>query len=237
LFPLQRNIVTTLPDGYDIGQTRAEHPKSEHEAFVRCVIREIGRAIKAPYRKIAGDSSQANFSSNNGDELDWWRGLDETHKDLEYGPLDRLLAAWLFEARDLRIGNGDYGTPYVSAEVRRVLGNSLTGNACDLPTHTWNWQAREWPNPQQEASADETNLRQGTDTFARIWGRKGQDYRKAFASNAKALNLSVEEYVKTVLIPNMVQSPTAATVVEQNELGETTAPAKPDKATASKEKP
>ena len=218
-FPLSRNIVTTLPDGYDIGQTKPEQPGTSADEFVRTVLREIGRVVKAPYRKIAGDSSQANFSSENHGELDWWRGIEETRKDLEYGILDRLFAAWLMDARDVRIGNGDFGTPYIPANVRRVLEKSLTGNACDLPTHTWNWQAREWPNPQQEATADETNLRMGTDTFARIWGRKGADYRKAHASNAKALGLTIEEYRSDVLLPNMVLSPTAAAVVEQEELG------------------
>jgi capsid protein len=219
LFPLQRNIVTTLPDGYDIGQTKAEHPRSEHEAFCRCIIREIGRAIKAPYQKIAGDASQSNFSAANHDDLDWWRGIDETHKDLEYGPLDRVLAAWLLEARGVRTGGvGDFGQPYVPANVRRAIGN-ITGEACDLPTHTWNWQGMEWPNPAQEATADQTNLQMGTTTYQRIYGRQGADYRKAHLANAKALGMSVEDYRKKVLLPNLVKSPTASAEVEQAEEG------------------
>ena len=214
LFPLTRNMVATLPEGYDIGQTKPEQPTTTHDMFVRTILREIGRGLKAPYRKVAGDSSQANFSSENHGELDWWRGIDETRKDLEYGPMDRMLAAWLFEARDLRIGNGDYGAPYIPADVRRALETSglLSGHACDLPDHTWNWQAREWPNPQQEASADETNLRSGTDTYARIYGRKGMDYRKAHAQNAKALGLTVEEYQEKVLLANLVQHAPVAEV-------------------------
>lgn len=203
LFPLQRNIVTTLPDGYDIGQTKPEQPINTHEAFVRTILREIGRCLKAPYQKIAGDSSESNFSAANHDHLDWWRSVDETRKDLEYGPLDRILAAWLFEARGVRIGSGDYGDPFVPSHVRRAIGN-ITGNACDLPNHTWNWPARQWPNPAQEAQADEINLRMGNETYARLWGRKGQDYRKAHASMAKSLGISVEEYQRTVLLPNLM---------------------------------
>ncbi len=226
-FPLARNIVTTLPDGYDIGQTKPEQPPTTHDMFVRTILREIGRVIKAPYRKVAGDSSQANFSSENHGELDWWRGIDETRKDVEYGPLDRLLAAWLFEARDVRIGNGDFGEPYMPAEVRQAIAKSLTGNACDLPNHTWNWQAREWPNPDQEASADQKNLQMGTDTWNRIGGRKGLDYRKMHNANAKALGMTLERYQKEVLIPNMLVSSTAATVVETAEIGSDGAPVVP----------
>jgi capsid protein len=226
-FPLTRNIVTTLPDGYDIGQTKAEQPTTTYDMFVRAILREIGRVLKAPYRKMAGDSSQANFSSENHGELDWWRGIDETRKDLEYGSLDRLLAAWLFEARDVRIGNGDFGEPYMPAEVRQAIAKSLTREACDLPNHTWNWQAREWPNPDQEATADETNLRMGTDTFARIWGRKGQDYRKAHAVNAKALGLSIDEYRTKVLLPNMLSSPKASAETETEDVATKTASEEP----------
>jgi capsid protein len=214
-FPLQRNIVTTLPDGYDIGQTKPEQPGTGADEFVRTVIREIGRVVKAPYRKIAGDSSQANFSSENHGELDWWRGIDEQRKDLEYGQMDRLIAAWIMEARNARIGDGDYGVPYMPSNVRNALHGCMTGNACDLPSHTYHWQAREWPNPQQEASADETNLRMGTDTYARIWGRKGQDHRKAHASMAKSLGITLKEYQEKVLVPNLLLSPTASADVEE----------------------
>jgi hypothetical protein len=234
LFPLARNIVTTLPDGYDIGQTKPEQPGTTTDVFVRTVLREIGRVVKAPYRKIAGDSSQANFSSENHGELDWWRGIDETHKDLEYGPLDRLFAAWLFDARDLRIGNGDYGVPYIPPEVRRALGNSITRETCDLPTHTWNWQAREWPNPDQMASADQTNLQLGLDTFQRIWGRKGQDHRKALASNAKALGITINDYRTRVLLPNMLSSARASEQAEIEDTGPGATPQEPPPETGKK---
>jgi capsid protein len=216
-FPLARNIVTTLPDGYDIGQTKAEQPTTTHEMFVRTILREIGRVLKAPYQKVAGDASQGNFSTTNHDHLDWWRGIEETHKDLEYGASDRLLAAWLFEARSVRIGGADFGMPYMPANVRRVLAKTLTGEACDLPEHTWNWQAREWPNPAQQATADETNLRMGLDTFARIWSGKGQDCRKALAQNAKFLKMTEEQYIERVLIPNLLASTKASAIAETDD--------------------
>ena len=225
MFPLHRNTITTLPDGYDIGQTEAQHPKSEHDAFTTCILREIGRCIKAPYRKISGDSAQANFSADNHNELDWWRGIEETHKDLEYDVLDRTLAAWLLEARGVRVdGSGDFGAPYIPANVRRVLGN-ITGAASDLPTHTWNWQGMAWPNPQQIAAADQINLQMGTDTYARIYGRGGRDHRKAFAANAKALNLTPQEYVEKVIVPNLIQRPAVAAQAEQPDPAATVEPA------------
>jgi capsid protein len=215
LFPLVRNMIATLPDGYDITQLHPEEPSTTYEMFDRCIVREIGRCLKAPYQKISGDSSSSNFSAANHDHLDWWRGIDETRKDLEYGPMDRLLAAWTFEARDIRTGGmGDFGAAYMPPNVRQVLARSLTGNACDLPVHTWDWPRREWPNPQQEASADEKNLQMGTDSLANICSRKGSDYRKVMAANAKALGMTVEKYREEVLVANFLTSPRAAEVVE-----------------------
>ena len=44
----------------------------------------------------------------------------------------------------------------------------------------------------------------GLETFTRIWGRKGQDYRKAHASMAKSLGMTPEQYQEKVLYPNLL---------------------------------
>ena len=204
LFPLQRNIVTTLPDGYDIGQTKSEQPVTTHEMFIRTILREVARCLSMPYNVVSGDFSQGNYSESNLGNQGYFRLLDETRKDLEYTELDRLLAAWLYEARDVRLGHGDFGAPYIPPNVRQALGK-ITNNACDLPHHTWNWVGHQWANPAQQADADQKNLRMGLDTWHRIWGRKGQDYRKAHASNAKALGMTIEQYQTEVLLPNMLE--------------------------------
>lgn len=219
LFPLQRNIVTTLPDGYDIGQTRSEQPTTTFEMFERTIVREIGRALRLPYNVVSGDSSQGNYSANNLDSQNYFRSIDEQHKDIEYAILDRIFAAWMFEARDIRVGNGDYGAPYMPSNVRRAVGN-ITGQACDLPSHTYNWVRHEWANPEQQAAADETNLRMGNETFERIWGRKGLDFRKGHIANARALGMSIEQYRKDILIPNLLSKPGSASVVTAEQAAE-----------------
>ena len=44
---------------------------------------------------------------------------DDVARDAKIA-LDRMLAAWLFEARGVRLGYGDFGSPYIPAEVRRA---------------------------------------------------------------------------------------------------------------------
>jgi capsid protein len=206
LFPLQRNIVTTLPDGYEIGQTKPNQPVDRIEDFVRVLLRQIARVCNMPYNVVSGDFSQGSYSESNLGNQGYFRGIDEGRKDLEYSTLDRLLAAWIFEARNARIGNGDFGAPYMPAEVRQVLGK-FTGNACDLPTHTWNWVGHEWANPAQAAQADQLNLRMGTKSYANVCGRTGQDYRKIHLANAKALGMTIEQYREEVLLPNLLEKP------------------------------
>jgi capsid protein len=206
MFPLQRNIVTTLPDGYDIGQTKAEQPVTTHEMFVRTILREIARCTGMPYNVVSGDFSQGSYSESNLGTQGYFREIEQSRKDLEYGTLDRVLAVWLNEAAYVRLGHGDFGEPYIPANVRRALGK-ITANACDLPRHTWNWVGHQWANPDQQASADKTNLQMGADSLARIWGRKGQDARKHIAANAKLLNLTPEQYIEKVLLPNLIAHP------------------------------
>ena len=209
MFPLQRNIVTTLPDGYDIGQTKPNQPIDRIEDFIRVLLRQTARCTDMPYNVVSGDFSQGSYSESNLGYQGYFRRIDQWHKDREYGLLDRVFAAWLFEARSIRLGNGDFGTPYMPPALRAEIPNP-TGNACDLPTHTWNWVTHEWAQPAQQADADQTNLRMGAETYARIWGRKGVDYRKAHHSNAKVLKLTDEQYIERVLIPNLLEKPQAA---------------------------
>ena len=56
--------------------------------------------------------------------------------------------------------------------------------------------------------------RKRTDSLANICSRKGSDYRKVLASNAKALGMTIEKYREEVLVPNFLTSPRAAEVVE-----------------------
>jgi capsid protein len=205
LFPLQRNIVTTLPDGYEIGQTKPNQPIDRIEEFVRVLLRQVARCMNMPYNIVAGDFSQGSYSESNLGNQGYFRQIEEGHKDLEYSMLDRLLAAWLMEASVAQTG-GDFGAPYMPASVKAAIGK-ITGNACDLPNHSYNWVGHEWANPSQAADADQKNLRMGFETYARVWGRKGQDYRKAHISNAKALGLSIEEYREEVLLPNLIEKP------------------------------
>jgi lambda family phage portal protein len=206
LFPLQRNIVTTLPDGYEIGQTKPNQPVDRIEDFVRVLLRQIARVINMPYNVVSGDFSQGSYSESNLGNQGYFRQIDEGRKDLEYSTLDRLFAAWLFEARNARIGNGDFGEPYMPAEVRQAIGK-FTGNACNLPTHTWNWVGHEWANPAQAAQADQMSLRMGTKSYANVCGRMGSDYRKIHLANAKALGMTIEEYREEVLRPNLLEKP------------------------------
>ena len=233
LFPLQRNIVTTLPDGYDIGQTKPNQPVDRVEEFIRVLLRQIARVRNMPYNVVSGDFSQGSYSESNLGNQGYFRQIDESHKEVEYSTLDRLLAAFLFEARDLRTGRGDFGAPYIPASVRAALGN-LTGNACDLPLHTWNWVGHEWANPTQQAEADQRNLRMGNTSYSIVQGRQGRDYRKVHASMAKGLGLTIEKYREQVLLPNLLEKPQAGQVAPQDGA---IPPAAPDPASKPSSKP
>jgi hypothetical protein len=190
-FPLQSNMVTVLPDGYDISQTKPEQPPTTYPQGKREFVAESGRCQNVPYNVAAGDSSDSSFASGRLDHQVYFRTIDIDRDDCGNKVLERTFAAWLDEAALISDGGpggptaGD-GKPYLPQALRTVRREELP--------HTWHWVGHEYGNRQQEANAVLTGLEDGTTTHAIEYAKRDLDWQRAFASAARALGVSLEEY-------------------------------------------
>lgn len=172
----ERSAMTTLPDGWDISQLKAEAPTDAHDAFCKSILREIARCLDMPFNIAGGDSSGYNYSSGRLDHQTYFRSIDIDRNDFELRCLDRLFAEWLNEAA-LVPGLIPDGLPMVADWQ-----------------HEWQWDGFEHVDPAKEANADETRLRSGMASIPDLCAKQGIDYDSMHRKAAAALGLTVAEY-------------------------------------------
>ena len=179
LFPLQRNIVTTLPDGYDIGQTKPEQPTNAHKEFVISIIREIARNENISLNIALGDSGQGNFASGSLDHRIYFKPREVERSEINNYILDNLFEDWLFEAGLVGIVD--------------VMNKSWTN-----VEHTWRWDSNELGEPLKLAGSKAIELKNGITTIPKVYADKNMDWRNEFTAAATSLGLTFEEYQEMV---------------------------------------
>lgn len=172
--PISRGMATSLPDGWDAVQMKAEHPTSTFAEFERRMLTAIARAMNLPYIVAAMDSSAASYSSMRGDYLVYRKAVGCERADLERVVLDPLLERWLDEA----------------ALVSGLLPNGLPPVA--EWTWSWTWDGFEHVDPSKEQSALEGALVTHTTTLAREYAKKNLDWRRELRQRAEEVALMKE---------------------------------------------
>lgn len=172
---VNRNALTTLPDGWDVSQLKSEQPSTSYDAFVQAVIREIARCLDMPFNVAAGDSSRYNYASGRLDHQTYFRAIDVDREHLEEVCLDRLLAAWLDEA----------------VLIPDLLDRSAPISQWD---HDWTWEPYEHVDPAKEATAVTTLLQYGLTSFPTELAKAGKDWEREQERQAESLGISVGEY-------------------------------------------
>ena len=163
--PIVRGMFTSLPDGYDLGQLKPEHPTTTYDAFERRLLNQIARALNMPYIVAALDSSQASYSSMRGDYLVYRKSTAVDREDLERNVLDPLLTDWLDEA--VLVGLIPRGLPPIAGWNWR-----------------WIWQPWEHVDPTKEADAQSIRLQNNTTTLADECAAVGRDWREVLKQRA-----------------------------------------------------
>jgi capsid protein len=155
---IEKGTLTTLPEGWDISQLKAEQPTNTHQAFTRTILGEIARGVNLPYHKAAFDASSYNYSSARLDGQLHEQNVRVERDELERAWLDRIFREWLDEAL-LVPGMIPAGLP---------------------PASEWNWawvwDGREGVDPNKEANATETKLATLTTSLAAEYARQGKQW-------------------------------------------------------------
>ena len=167
---LQRNMFTTMPLGWKMGQMKAEQPTTTHNEFKNGLVNEIGRGRNVSYNVAAGNSSGYNYASARLDHQDFFSAVRVERDDLELIVVDRILEEWLREAVIV------FNIPMTADEI--------------LDSHVWFWDGLPHIDPVKEANAQKTRLNSKTTTLAIEWGKDGKDYE------AELLQLGKEDKIK-----------------------------------------
>jgi lambda family phage portal protein len=170
---ISKRTLTTLPEGWDISQLKAEQPTTQYPAFVQCILGEIARCLQLPKNVAALDSSSYNYASGRMDHQVYAMNQRVERDQIERTMLDRLLSAWVNEA-------------------------SLAGllPAGMPPFSEWNWgwvwDGKDHVDPAKEANAAETRLRTHTTTLAAEYARQGKRWDVELRQRAAEIALQKE---------------------------------------------
>ena len=156
-----RNAIVSLPEGWTLAQLKPEQPATTYQMFKREIINEIARCLSIPYNIAACDSSSYNYASGRLDHQTYDRSIEVERADLQSAVIDPVYAAWL-------------------DEYAIVVGLTRP-QVAELQEHAWHFAGRGHVDPDKEANADETRLRNGTLTRARYWAKQGADHKRESA--------------------------------------------------------
>jgi capsid protein len=171
---LERNMLLTLPGGWNMKQVKPEQPATTYVEFVREKLGEAARCLNMPRNIALCDSSAYNYASGRLDHQTYFKSIRVEQAHLEDVVLDRILDAWMREA----------------VHVPGLLSHSPA--ALDDYPHQWFWDGMEHVDPAKEASAQAQRLASNTTTLASEFAKEGKDWETELRQRAKEVALMKE---------------------------------------------
>ena len=187
---LEKRMATTLPDGWKLGQLKAEQPTTNYPEFKREILGEIGRVLQVPINVITGDSSQHNYASGRLDHQTYHRAIRIEQDHCAAVLLSRVFASWYQEYQLLARGVGLLEAVRAKTPEHYSIG--------------WFWDGFEHVDPAKEASAQEKRLANRTTSLATEYARTGRDWEEELRQIARERELMTElglEPIPTAVAP------------------------------------
>lgn len=158
-----------VPWGYSLKMLDPQHPNSAMPDFLKWALRSTATGWGVSYNTIGNDAEGVNYTSLRfflGVERDNWMEMQDWFED-ELPQV--VIGKWM--ANQINLGN-----------------LAPRGNRADQ-LHAYRFQPRRWegPDPAKQASADETELRNGTTTLTEIAARKGRDLEDMVAQRVQEI--------------------------------------------------
>lgn len=166
-FALVQGMLVTVPGGGKVSQFKPEQPTSNYEMVVNAKLKEVGRAISMPFGRISGTFVDHTFSGGKMEEELYWGDRLIERQAMEAKFFNPFLYRWYDFAR--------FALPALAA---------YKGRWWELP-HVWQYDAQPSADPVKDATADELNLTNGTDTLADIAARMGMTEDELIAKRAE----------------------------------------------------
>lgn len=168
---LERNMATVMPEGWELGQVKAEQPTTGYAEFVKQKLCEVCRCFGMPFGIAFGNFENYNYSSGRLDNQGFFKKMRNEQSDLSLTVLDRLFSAWRSEA----------------ALVEGLLPSAL--RTTEPIEHEWFFDGVEHVDPVKEAHAQQIRLQSNTTTLAAEYARQGKDWQTELVQRAKEKDL------------------------------------------------
>ncbi len=172
IIELEKRTATVLPDGWKLGQIKAEQPGTAYSEFKREILNEIARCLNMPFNVAAGNSSGYNYASGRLDHQTYQKSIRVEQAHLSRVVMDRIFAAW-------------------TAEAQLLTQFAFLRSLATLP-HVWFWDGTEHVDPAKEATAQERRLKNNTTTLADEYAKQGKDWETQLRQRAKEKQLMAE---------------------------------------------
>ncbi len=173
VFELEARMATTLPQGWKLGQVKAEHPSTNHVEFVKSILAEIARCLNMPFNVAAGNSSGYNYASGRLDHQTYYKAIRVDQSHIATTVLDPIFRGWFNEA----------------ILVTDLLPLWMRTADFGMLDHQWFWDGTEHVDPAKEANAQATRLSSHTTTLANEYAKQGRDWETELRQRAKEVAL------------------------------------------------
>ena len=200
---LTRNMLTTLPAGWEIGQVEPKQPGPLYEMFQRQALQSFSRCTNMPYTLAAGTGKDANFSSFKGDMKNVWEPEVQCEQSrIEWSFVEPIFG-WFLESAIYVPGLLD-GLPSIAAI-----------------DHRWHWPPLPELDAVDSANAAAIRLKSGLSTPTSEHARRGQDWDTESMRAASDFGVPVEVYKQAVFATTF--DPTSQSVPSETSSTVTTA--------------
>jgi len=193
---LTRNMLTTLPEGWEIGQVEPKQPGPLYEMFQRQALQSFCRCTNMPYTLAAGTGKDANFSSFKGDMKNVWEPEVRVEQNrMEWALVERVWQ-WFLEAAVF--------VPGLLSGLPRIE---------DID-HKWTWPPLPELDAVESAQAAQIRIQSGQSTMTEEHARRGKDWSVEAVRAAEDFGVSVEEYKRAIFNSTFGIDPAAAAATQ-----------------------
>lgn len=178
------NMLTTLPEGWEIAQVDPKHPGPVYKDFQMQALKSFSRCTNMPLALAAGTAQDSNFSSYKGDIKSVWEPEVRTEQNrIELTAIEPIWQ-WFLEACVYVPGILD-GMPSIS-EI----------------DHQWYWPPLPNLDEVDSATAAKLRLSTGQSTLSKEHANRGTDYDTEVARMALDYGVDVQT-MKQVLMQSV----------------------------------
>lgn len=150
-----RNMVVSMPGGWDFTQVKAEQPINTFADFRHEVVSAYARPVNMPFSIAAADTSRHNMASGRLDTQLYLRSIKVQQAEGAATVLEPIFDAWAFEA---------------------ALVGEIEPLDLDEDDHDWLWDEAQYDDPVKAANAADVQLKNESTTLQRQYSRRKLDW-------------------------------------------------------------